>query len=94
MLIVTTAALDRLSEKLAGKNANDGRAFRFTQRTGCWRLRLDQARPDDTTFAHKGKNVLVVDAAVAEAMAKMMLDVRGTEAGVKLRLHRMTRGSE
>lgn len=90
MLTVTKAALDRLSKKLASRKVGGDRAFRFTQETGGWRLRPDRSRPDDTTFIHEGKNVLLLDTAVSEAMTELRLHVRMTGAAAKLRLHRAT----
>jgi hypothetical protein len=91
MLTVTAAALDRLSRKLAGKNANDDEAMRFTRG---WRLRLDQVRPDDMAFTHESRNVLLLDAAMAKAMAALTLDVSSAETGARLELRRITHGSE
>lgn len=90
MFTVTAGALGRLSRKLAGKKANDDQALRFTRRTGGWRLRLDCARPADTAFSHDGRSVLLLDAAVSQAMANMTLDVRSTDSGPRLRLRRIT----
>jgi len=88
MFKVTAAALDRLLRKLAGKNANDDEALRFTRRTGGWRLGLDCARPADTAFSHGGRSVLLLDAAVSQAMTNMTLDVRSTDSGPRLKLRR------
>jgi hypothetical protein len=90
MFTVTAAALDRLSRKLAGKKADDDEAFRFTRRTGGWRLRLDCARPADTAFPHDGRSMLLLDTAVSQAMTNMTLDVRSTDSGPRLRLRRVT----
>ena len=94
MFTVTAGALDRLSRKLARKKPTQGVALRFKRTAGGWRLRLDRARPDDTAFTHEGRNVLLLDAAVAKAMAALTLDVSGTEMGARLKLRRITRGSE
>ena len=94
MLTVTPAALDRLSRKLIRKKAAQDLAMRVTRRESGWKLRLDRARPDDTAFAHEGKNVLLLDDAVSHAMANMALDVSDTEAGPRLRLRRLTSRSE
>ena len=91
MFRVTAAALDGLSRKLAGKNANDDEAMRFTRG---WRLRLDQVRPDDMAFTHEGRNVLLLDAVMAKAMAALTLDVCSVETGARLELRRITHGSE
>jgi hypothetical protein len=50
----------------------------------------DQARPGDVTFAHDGRNVLLLDDAVSQGMTDLTLDVRDTDAGPRLRLRRAT----
>ncbi len=89
MLNVTKPALDRLSDRLARRKAADDVALRFTRREGSWKLGPDQARPGDVTFAHDGRNVLLLDETAAEAMSNMTLDVRSTDAGPRLRLRRI-----
>ena len=89
MLTVTPAAIDRLLQKLARKKAADDVALRFTRRQGGWRLRLERARPGDTAFTQDGRSVLVLDAAVAQAMTNMTLEVRKTESGPRLKLCRI-----
>ena len=89
MFTVTAAALDRLSTKLAGKKAGGDEAFRFTRRTGGWKLCLDCARPADTAFAHDGRSVLLMDTTVSQAMTDMTLDARSTDSGPRLKLRRV-----
>ena len=86
MFTVTAAALDRLARKLARKKPTDETTLRFTRREGGWRLSLDLARPADTAFSRDGRRVLVLDAAVSQAMANMTLDVKGTDSGPRLKL--------
>jgi hypothetical protein len=88
MLNVTKPALDRLSHRLACEKAADDVALRFTRRAGGWKLGPDQARPGDVTFAHDGRNVLLLDGAVSQGMTDLTLDVRNTDAGPRLRLRR------
>ncbi len=88
MLNVTKLALNRLSRRLAHNEAAEGVALRFTRREGGWKLGPDQARPGDVTFAHEGRNVLLLDATAAKAMTDMTLEVRKTDAGPRLRLRR------
>lgn len=94
MLTVTAAARAHLLSKLDRRKAADDVAMRFTREKNGWRLRLDRARPDDTAFTHESRNVLLLDAAVAKAMAALTLDVSSTETGARLKLRRITRGSE
>jgi hydrogenase maturation factor len=88
MLNVTESALDRMSERLARQNAAEDVALRFARRDAHWKLVQDQERPGDVTFAHTGRNVLLLDKSAAKAMANMTLDVRDTAAGPRLRLSR------
>ena len=94
MLTVTPAASKRLLARLGRKKVTDDVAMRFTRTEDGWRLALDQASPDDTAFTHEGRTVLVLDAAVAEAMAAFTLDVRSTAKGERLKLRRTARGSK
>jgi hypothetical protein len=89
MLTVTNAALERLSRKLARKKAATDMALRFKRTEGRWRLRLDRARPDDATFTHQGRKVLLLDEAASKAMTTMTLGVGDTEAEPRLRLRRI-----
>ncbi len=89
MLNVTKPALDRLSQRLAHTAAPADVALRFTRREGGWKLGPDQEHPGDVTFAHDGRNVLLLDKAAAQAMTNMMLVVRKTDTGPRLRLRRI-----
>jgi hypothetical protein len=93
MLNVTAAARDRLLSKLVRKQAADDVALRFTRKRKGWKLRLDDVRPDDTTFTYAGRTVLLLDAAVSKAMAALTLDVSRSATGARLRLHRIPRES-
>ncbi len=88
MLTVTPAARDRLLAKLVSKSASEDVALRVIERKGRWRLRRDRLRPEDATYTHGGRNVLLLDAAVAKAMSALLLDVRTGEDGPRLRLRR------
>jgi hypothetical protein len=79
---------------LDGKKAADDVAMRFTQTENGWRLRLDRAHPDDTAFTCEGRTVLLLDTVVAKALAAMRLEVRNTDAGIRLKLCRVACGSE
>lgn len=94
MLTVTAAARVRLLSKLDRRKAAADVAMRFTRLKNGWRLRLDRERPDDTAFTHEGRNVLLLDAIVAKAMAALTLDARDTETGARLKLCRITSGSD
>jgi hypothetical protein len=91
MLTVTEGARDRLASKLANKSAADDVAMRFTRKKNGWKLRMDQGRPDDTTYTREGRSILLLDANVSKAMTAMKLDVRSTKAGARLILSRVAR---
>ncbi|MHC5112085.1 MAG: hypothetical protein ACYTHJ_19660 [Planctomycetota bacterium] len=88
MFEVTGAALSRLSKKLCVKKAEEDETFRFVRKKGGWKLSLDRAHPDDKAFRCAGKDVLVLDPAVTKAMDALILDVRSTEKGERLKLRR------
>ena len=93
MLTVTSAARARLLSKLDRKKADEDVAMRFTRQKNGWRLRLDRARMGDTAFTHEDRNILLLDEAVAKAMAALTLDAKNTSTGVRLKLRRLARGS-
>lgn len=86
MLKVTAAALSRLSTKLSRKKAADDAVLRFTRKPGGWKLRIDDSRPADKTFAHEGRDVLALDNEVSEAMSQMTLDVTNAKGKPRLKL--------
>jgi hypothetical protein len=94
MLNVTEPALNRLSDRLARREAAENVALRFTRRDDRWKLDQDQERPGDVKFAHEGRNVLLLDRSAAKAMANMTLDVRKTDAGPRLRLRQTAKPNE
>jgi hypothetical protein len=91
MLTVTETALDRLTQKLAHKGAQEDTALRFTRRAGGWTLRLDQESKGDTAIAHEGRTVLLLNEHVSKAMADMTLDARKRGLRTCLRLSRNPR---
>ena len=88
MISVTAEALKRLSQKLVSKQAGRDVAWRFRYSAGRWKLHLDRARPDDATFMHMRRKVLLLDSATASAMDTLTLSIRETTKGPRLRLHR------
>jgi hypothetical protein len=84
MLTVTETASVRLSQMLSASEAET--VVRIVRQNRRMKLCRDHARPNDTTFAHNGQVVLVLDGAVSEALASRILDVRQTADGPKLRL--------
>lgn len=88
MLTVTSAALDCLSRKLAEKRPTGELALRLRHVRSAWKLRLDRVRPEDTTFDHEGRKVLLLDEATARTTADLTLDVRTKSADPQLKLRR------
>ena len=50
------------------------------------KLRLDKVRPDDATFDHAGRTVLMFNEQISELLADKRLDVEDTDEGPKLTL--------
>ena len=88
MFAVTPEALERLSMKLTRRKAANDEALRARCSHGRWKLRVDQAKPEDTAFAHDGRKVLLLDRAAAKQVSAMTLIVAETESGPRLRLRR------
>ena len=86
MLKVTDAARNRLLSKLVSRKASDSEAFRFTRKKGGWKLRIDQAQPNDTKLAHQGRDVLLLDQDVSRNMSKLTLDVTSVDSNQRLTL--------
>jgi hypothetical protein len=84
--------LERLSQKLARKQAAGDVALRFRQTNGRWKLHVDHARPDDETFAHDGRKVLLLHRAAADALNERTLTVRDTKSGPRLKLRSNAEG--
>ena len=84
MLTVTETASARLGELLS--ESPDGEVMRIVRLNRRARMRRDRARPDDTTFSHNGRVVLVLDGPVATALAARTLDLRQAPTGPRLRL--------
>lgn len=94
MLDVTPAARECLLSRLDLKSAADDVAMRFIRQKNGWRLRLGQKRPDDTAFTCEGRNVLLLDADAAQAMATLTLDAKSTGKRTRLKLRRVSAGDE
>jgi Fe-S cluster assembly iron-binding protein IscA len=78
MLTVTEAASAHLAQMLANHDVAEDVAVRFVCEEQGIGLQQDSERPGDTTFEHKGRTVLLLDAQVTELLADGTLDVEGT----------------
>ncbi len=85
MLTLTEAAARLLAEVLERDEASD-RAIRIVEGAGGWRMRLDHEAPEDESFEHEGRTIILLAPSVAEALEDKTLDVHNTEQGWKLRL--------
>jgi len=86
MLTVSESAGARLAHKLDKKQVAADIAMRFVrdeQRSG-WTIRPDRARPEDVTFAHSGRTVLLLDELASRSLSHRMLDVKVTDEGPRL----------
>lgn len=83
-MIVTEKAAEQLAAMLDQAGASGRVAVRISRGEEGWRMRLDRESPDDETFDHRGRTVLVLGQSVAEALADATLDVRETDEGPSL----------
>ena len=88
MFTITEAAGAHLAEMLAEKETpeNENAVIRISRKKDGLSLMLGQAGPDDTTFAHDGVTVLVIDEELSQALANNTLDMQMTENGTALQL--------
>ena len=90
MFTVTTDAAARLARRLSKEKGKE-RTFRFVREEHGWRLRLGNVMDGDTIIQHQSKAVLVMDNAVAGGLADRTLDLKRTEKGPRLALHRQAK---
>ena len=76
----------RLQVLLDERRAASEEVVRITRAKKRLRLRRDRQRPDDATFAHDGRVVLVLAPDVAASLASRRLELAETNAGPRLRL--------
>lgn len=93
MLTVTDEAFEELGRRLRKRAAAAEAALRFHCVDGRWRLRVGRAEPEDATFAHRGRPVLLLDHSAAKALSDAMLLMRDTPKGPRLNLRHNSRGS-
>ena len=86
MLTVTEAACAHLAKMLAAADAPDKVAVRFVVEGTGLALTLDKAGPNDATFGHEGRTVLLLDEDVSQLLVDNTLDIEQTDAGPKLEL--------
>jgi Fe-S cluster assembly iron-binding protein IscA len=88
MLTVTQDAKNVLADILDRGNAPQEMALRLVAESGALHLKPDQERPEDTSFDHDGKTVLIVDEKLASDLNDVVLDAQQTPDGPQLTLNR------
>ena len=86
MLTITEAAGGHLADLLAEADAADDVAVRIVREGEGWGMLKDSAGPDDDTFAHEERTVLVLDKASSQLLSERTLDVEKTPDGARLTL--------
>ena len=84
MLMVTDAAVARLAGILAEAEAPDDIAVRLVLEGRGVSLQFDSPRPDDATFPHEGRTVLMIDEQVSKLLRDRTLDMEDTDDGPQL----------
>jgi Fe-S cluster assembly iron-binding protein IscA len=75
MLTVTDAASQHLAAILAQESVPDEAAIRLVHEGQSLGMQADTARPDDVTFEHDGRTILLLDPQVAELLTDETLDL-------------------
>jgi Fe-S cluster assembly iron-binding protein IscA len=86
MLTLTEAAGEHLTQVLDNSKAPEQIAVRLVAGENGLAMAADQPKPEDTTFDHNGRTVLVLDQQVAQALDARTLDVEETDKGRTLTL--------
>jgi Fe-S cluster assembly iron-binding protein IscA len=94
MLTVTESAADHLEKLLDECDAPEGGAARFVPEENQLSLQVDSPKPEDETFEHHGKTILVMDQQVSEVLADKRLELKQTNEGVALTLQSAQDGGE
>jgi hypothetical protein len=79
MLAVTEDALARLAKMLEQEGVPKDAVVRLLHEPDGIAMVGDAERPDDKTFQHDGRTVLVLDAQTAETLSGSTLEVDGAE---------------
>ena len=93
MLTVTKTASDHLANLLVKASQPEDMVVRLERgETGDLTLRFDYALPDDTTFEHQDRAVLVYSPQLAPTLADTVLDMEDKEDGPQLVVRRQADG--
>lgn len=86
MLNVTEAAGEYLVQLLDKAEAPTDTAVRLVVEGRQLTMTLDKPNPEDATFDHEGRTVLLVDGVLSSALAERTLDVKAGEDREQLAL--------
>jgi len=86
MLTITEAAGSHLADMLTEAEAPDDVAVRFIIQGRGLAMELDNASPDDSTFNHEGRTILVLDEQLSDLLSDKTLDIKDSEEGPHLTL--------
>lgn len=86
MLTMTPSAGEHLVDLLDNAKAPEEAAVRLVMAEGGLGMRADTEKPEDVTFEHAGRVVLLAARDVAEALDGRTLDTVETEKGTGLTL--------
>lgn len=86
MLTVTDKAAEYLRESLTRKETGAPEALRIVQTEDGYQLTLDNPKDGDQVFEQEGRNYLLLDEEVGEALSDAMLDVHESPQGLSLTL--------
>jgi len=84
MLTMTPEAGTYLSGILNERNCPEDVAIRFLCEGQGIAMRLDNAKPEDTSVEHEGRTVLLLDEQVANLLEGQTLDVEKSQEGERL----------
>ena len=84
MLTVTETASAYLAEMLDQAGAPEEVAVRFVPGENGVTMVSDAPQPEDTTFDHDGRTVLVLDEQISQLLADKTLDIQDADGEVKM----------
>ena len=84
MLTITEIASAYLAAMLAQAGAPEEVAVRFVPGENGVTMVSDEPQPDDTTFDHDGRTVLVLDEQISQLLADKTLDIQNADGEMKM----------
>ncbi len=87
MVTVTYTAVEHMAYTLSDLQARDDVVWRIRPTNGGVGIQPDKIRPDDETFDHNGKVVMVMDQQTSQLLGKMTIDLMTDDDGSRLILN-------